>query len=354
MRRHSLLLVFVLAFSLVAAQLQAASLYMDPAFSSLERGDALTVSVRLDTNEAEDECVNAVDAVITYSDNIVPVDTSTGDSIFSMWVEQPKIDTEKRTITFAGGIPNGYCGRVQGDPRLTNTLAKLIFRSPGFVVGQNNPGTTTAKIEFAPESSAYLNDGLGTKADLALFGASVDLSQKPATAIDDAWREAVGDDEIPPEPFSIIVHKDDYAFSGKYFISFNTSDKQTGIDQYQVMEEPLTKFWSFEWGRADAPWVTTRSPYVLEDQSLNSTIRVKAIDKAGNEYIATLIPEEGMRTLGLSSIIVIAGLALVGLLVIAITIVGVRSWYKKRKARLAQDTDVSESTNEEEFNHTIS
>ncbi|MEY2664978.1 MAG: hypothetical protein RLZZ480_83 [Candidatus Parcubacteria bacterium] len=341
MNRNPLLaLLAVLLLCSQAVQVQAASLYMDPAFSSLGRGDGMTISVRLDTDEAADECVNAVDAVIKYSENIYLADVSTGDSIFSMWVEQPKIDAANHTITFAGGIPNGYCGRIQGDPRLTNTIAKLVFRSPGNVIGQGTAATNTAKIEFAPETTAYLNDGLGTKAELALFGASIDLSKNPSTELKDPWRDAVVTDEIAPEPFSIELFKDDYAFNAKYFISFNTSDKQTGIDQYQVMEEPISKFWSFDWGRADAPWIVARSPYELEDQSLNSIIRVKAIDKAGNEHIATLVPDEAMRTVPTSMIVLVAVFAFAGLVLLTLVAVGVRALVRRRATLKEQGDEV--------------
>jgi hypothetical protein len=315
---------------------QAASLYIDPAFVSLSRGDAVELSVRLDTDEAAEECINAVDGVITYSENITPVDVSMGDSIFSIWVEQPVINKENRTITFAGGIPNGYCGRIPGDPRLTNTLVKLIFRSPGFSIG-GTAGSSTASIAFAPETTAYLNDGFGTKAELAMYGTSIDLSNTAGASLQDPWRDAVITDTIPPEQFSIALEKGETAFQGKYYIVFNTTDKQTGIDQYQVIEEPITSKWSFDWGRADAPWVTTRSPYILDDQSLNSVIRVKAIDKAGNEYIATLVPEEGVRGVSTQNIIVYAGLGLMTLLVLVIVATLVRLFIKRRKAKKEVD-----------------
>jgi hypothetical protein len=334
MRKNSFLkgVAFFMLMS-VSSQAQAASLYMDPAFSSIGRGDAIDVSVRLDTNEEENECINAVDGVIRYSENIVPVDISLGDSIFSVWVEAPKINKEERTITFAGGIPNGYCGRIQGDPRLTNNIVKIIFRSPGFSIGSNTSGTSTAKIEFAPETAAYINDGLGTKAELALYGASIDLSDKAGATIQDPWRDAVVTDTIPPADFSIELARDDKAFNADYFIVFNTIDKQTGIDQYQVMEEPLSTFGSFEWGRADAPWITARSPYVLEDQSLNSIIRVKAIDKAGNEYIATLIPSEDLRGISSKDIVVWSGIGLLVLLLLVIMTTLIRAFLKRRKEK---------------------
>jgi hypothetical protein len=316
----------------------AASLYIDPAMSQIHRGDSITMSVRLDTDEAAGECVNTVDAVISYPENIEPQDVSIGESILRVWVEEPTIHRDTRTITFAGGIPNGYCGRVVGDPRLTNILAKIVFQSPGFVVGGGAIGTE-ATISFGEESAAYLNDGLGTKATLSTYPAKIELDPKLGGTITNKWQEDVNADDILPEEFSISLQKDDKAFSQKYYIVFSTTDKQTGIDHYEVMEESLAQFGSFQWGRADAPWVETRSPYVLTDQSLNSIIRVKAIDKAGNEYIATLIPDETLRTLshGQFLSIVVGGIG--GLLVLVLVTVLIL-WIRRRRKHATMD-DVS-------------
>lgn len=331
MRKHSLLWGVLLGVLSVGQIAQAASLYIDPAFRTIGRGDSITMSVRLDTNEAEEECINAVDGIINYPDTLIPVDISIGDSIFPVWVEQPTIDKDNHRITFAGGIPNGYCGRIPGDPRLTNTIVKLIFRSPGFTVG-GTQGSTTAKVEFAPETTAYLNDGLGTKADLALYGSTIDLSNKPSPELQDEWRNTLSDDNFPPEEFSIDLQKQEKSFNDRYFIVFNATDKQTGIDHYEIMEEPVSRLMAFEWGGADAPWTTARSPYELEDQSLNSIIRVKAVDKAGNEYVATLIPDASMRSISSRDMILIGAAALIALLLLSLFIVAIRSILKRRRA----------------------
>jgi len=326
----------------------AASLYIDSSTNVLNRGDAVTMSVRLDTDEEAGECVNAVDAVIKYSENIEPVDVTVGDSIFTIWVEKPTINREAHTITFAGGVPNGYCGRVAGDPRLTNVLAKLIFRSPGFAIGgtSNDP---VAKVEFAEESTVYLNDGFGTPVKPALYGAKIELATSAGQSLQNPWKDEVSADKIKPEEFSISLQKDDKAFSQKYYIVFNTTDKQTGIDHYEVMEEPLTQFGSFQWGRADAPWIETRSPYVLKDQSLNSIIRVRAIDKAGNEYIANLIPEESSRTISRNTLYLIVAGGIVALMILVIFITIIKQI--RRRRRLARSemiaTEADEVTNTE-------
>jgi hypothetical protein len=280
---------------LCGVQVEAATLYIDPATASLNRGDAITVAVRLDTNEEIAECINAVDGVINYSDSVTLVDVSLGESILPVWVEAPTIDKDKRQITFAGGIPNGYCGRVEGDPRLTNVILELVFRAPGLQIGGgDNAGR--AEVTFGPETTLYLNDGFGTKAETIAYGTVFTIAETIGSEIKDDWRGEVLEDEIPPEPFSITLERDDFAFENKYYISFNTTDKQTGLSHYEVIEESVSDARLFSFGAATAPWVRIDGPYVLQDQSLRSVVRVRAIDKAGNEYIATLSPQNTSMT----------------------------------------------------------
>lgn len=333
----------------LAPQAQAAALYIDPPRSELFRGDAIELTVRLDVDEAVRECVNAVDAVITYSENIVPVDVSIGDSIFSMWVERPTINQEERTITFAGGMPNGYCGRVAGDPRLTNTLVKLIFRAPGFTIGGSNSDSTEGFVSFTEPTTAYLNDGFGTSVIPQMYGATMQVNRTAGSGIVDPWRESVTADTVPPEKFSILLRKGDLEFSGRYYISFNTTDKQTGIDTYQVMEEPIEQFGSFNWGRADAPWITARSPYVLDDQTLNSVIRVRAIDKAGNEYISTLLPDETLRSTSKDQWMTYAVFSFIALIILGclgVIAMFVRQ-YRRKKNKSTRDTENLETNTDE-------
>ncbi len=294
MKRSLLTSFFCFLLLGISSHASAATLYLDPNQAELKRGDSIKISVRLDTSESE--CVNAIDGVISYSENIQPVDISRGNSIFSMWVQEPTINKENRTITFAGGIPNGYCGRIPGDPRLTNNIVDLVFQSPGMQVGSSESGNEVS-IDFSPSTRVYLNDGFGTVASTSFLGAKIQLSREAGSEIINPWQETVQNDTVYPEKFSISLERTTNAFSNDYFITFNTTDKQSGIDHYEVIEEPLDSKNLFHWGAVDAPWVEAKSPYVLSDQSLNSTIRVRAIDKAGNEYIAVYIPEASQRTL---------------------------------------------------------
>ncbi len=261
----------------------AATLYMDPNTASLNRGDATKISIRLDTDEAAGECINAVDAVVSYSESIIPVDITVGKSIFPIWVEAPVINKENRTISFAGGIPNGYCGRVQGDPNLTNTLVEIFFRAPGMQVG-GGEARSAATVQFTDATTAYLNDGKGTQANLQKFGANFTLADTVGAEILDPWSTDVQSDELPPEDFSASIE----SINNQWYVVFNTTDKQTGISHYEVIEESYKQSKLFNFGAANAPWVKTKSPHLLKDQSRNSVVRVRAIDKAGNEYIVTL------------------------------------------------------------------
>ncbi len=327
-------IVFVLGLFLCALPAQAATLYIDPPQPTLNRGDAVTLAVRVDTDEAAGECINAIDGVITYSDGINPVDISLGESILPVWVEQPTIDKENRRITFAGGIPNGYCGRVEGDPRLTNVIAELVFRAPGLTVGGDEPNNT-ASVSFAPETNVYLNDGFGSIAPLSTLGAEITLTQALGSEIVDVWREDINADTVPPEEFSITLERDEFAFEQKYYIVFNTTDKQTGISHYEVIEEAPQDARLFSFGAATAPWERARSPYVLKDQTLKSTIRVRAIDKAGNEYVATLAPQNASR-FSVTDYMLIGGATLLAALIIGVTV-----WFARRRRRnIAMTTGV--------------
>lgn len=327
-----LVLSLVVFFGILPSAASAATLYMQPNSIDLKRGEIATVQVRLDTDE--DECVNVIDGVITYPANIEPVDTSRGSSILSVWVEDPVIDKQNRTISFAGGIPNGYCGRIPGDPRLSNVILELLFRSPGMIIGAVSD-MDTAQLAFDPQTQVLLNDGFGTQAPLSTLGATINLSKQVGGNVSE-WSDRVTADTNPPEKFSIILERTPNAFSNKYYIVFNTTDKQSGIDHYEVIEEPLEEQQLFTWGAETAPWVTTRSPYVLQDQSLNSTIRVRAVDKAGNEYVATLVPEESQRSLPTQSKIMIA------LVVTALVVFGGAAllaffWYRRRSGRMVEE-----------------
>jgi hypothetical protein len=258
---------------LIPLGVKGAILYLEPSSGEYQPGDTFLVEVKIDT---EEECINTVEANLSFSQDILKaVDFSQGDSILTLWVKSPEINQEKGEISFSGGIPGGYCGRIPGDPGASNLLGKIVFRIPGMMVREL--GENIAEIKFLDTSQILLNDGLGTKAKLTSQEASFEILSKLEPSKDE-WKEELGKDDIPPELFEIEINQTPTIFEGKYFITFSTTDKQTGIDYYEVKE-------------GDRDWQEVESPYLLEDQDLKSIIKVKAVDKSGNERIAEYLPE---------------------------------------------------------------
>lgn len=287
-----LFLGVMISFLAFTEQAFAVSLYTEPAVGTLRIGDTKIIPIRLAVEK--DECINVADVVLEYSENINPIDISIGKSILSIWVEKPTINRDLRQITFAGGIPNGYCGRTEGDPSLTNILAEVIFRSTETSISTNVDSlkSNEAWVNFSDLSLVYLNNGSGEKIYPRLIGSDLTITNNEDGLISDYWQTEIKNDTISPEDFTIDLKESP---NGKYWITFNTSDKQTGVSHYEILEETLSEFKNFNWGRTGASWVTSDSPYYLKDQSLNSTIWVKAVDKAGNEKVATLVPRNNVE-----------------------------------------------------------
>jgi hypothetical protein len=334
----AILFLFIIAFlGVFHLDAEAAFLYFNPLSSDVHRGDTMAIDLRIDTDEGE--CINTIDGVIHYDESVRAVDVSRGESILSVWLEEPIIDEENREIRFAGGIPGGYCGRIAGDPKLTNVVITILFRSPGFSIGGEK--TPVANIELDSASQVLLHDGFGTPAPLRFQNALLTLLNTPGTAQSDAWRDELLNDKEPPSDFSITLTTDETAFGGRYFIVFNSLDKQSGIDHYEVFEEPFSEFWSFKWGRADTPWQSVESPYVLKDQSLNSTIWVKALDKAGNERIVKLVPNEAKKGISQATrlTMTLAGAAVILFAALAV-------YFLRRRNQANKNSDVNENENE--------
>ncbi len=264
----NIIIALIIGFALFPAITFAAELYLEPTSGKYHLGDTFIIEIKIDT---EEECINTVKADLEFSQDILnAVDFSQGNSILTLWVKPPEIIQESGLISFVGGIPGGYCGKIPGDSEENNLLGKIIFK-----VSENK--TNQAEVKFLDSSQVLLNDGLGTPAKLSTRGAIFTILAEEIEPARDEWQEELEKDNVLPEPFKIEINQDPSIFEGKYFIIFSTTDKQTGIDYYEVKE-----------GKRD--WQETISPYLLEDQSLKSIIKVKAIDKAGNERIEEIIP----------------------------------------------------------------
>lgn len=261
-----LIFIFAALFSILPESVMASELYFESSNAEYHPGDTFIADLKINNQK---ECINAISADIKFSEDLLEaVDFIKSDSILVFWVGDPSIRGELGSVSFTGGIPGGYCGKAGEDSGSGDIIGKIVFK-----VKEGGAGDLKlAEIKFLETSEVFLNDGLGTKANLSFKRLDLKITGS-ASQTGDEWREEKASDIIPPEPFTIEIVADPKVFEGRYFAVFNASDKQTGVDHYEVREN-------------NGSWIKAESPYLLKDQSLKNSLEVKAVDKAGNERLA--------------------------------------------------------------------
>ena len=263
--------IIVLFCALVPLITEATVLYLEPSSAEYQQGDIFLTEVRIDT---QGEYINAVEVNLEFFQDILEIKNfSKGNSILSLWAKEPSFSNG--LLSFSGGIPGGYYG---SDGLLGKIVFRVVRRTPHqneFGAGQADAELirrTHAKVEFLESCQALLNDGKGTMAELFIKSAVFTILDEPFDTVQnrDEWQEELEKDIIPPELFEMEFHEN--------FIIFSTTDKQTGIDYFLIKQ-----------GKSD--WEKADSPYPLADNALQSIIKIRAVDKAGNERIVEYIPE---------------------------------------------------------------
>lgn len=306
MKKYFLTIAFIVLV-VTASQASAAVLSFEPSSVTLGPGESAAFDLKIDLTAG---CINAVEGYLHFPATAVAVSSfQTGESILPIWVSRPSdADLAKANDTgelyFAGGIPGGYCGKIPGDPGPSNMIARIVITVPSFSLSDSD--TATATVTLSDRSRVLLHDGRGTKDALLTRDAAVHIAKRPTGGGQD-WRSDINTDTIPPEPFVVELYRDPDRFENRYYIIFDTTDKQTGIDHYEVLEirsgetpgqEPETHWTDRLLGRSRtaSDWRVGAMPYPLEDQSLQSVIKVRAIDKAGNERLVEYIPPRDENT----------------------------------------------------------
>lgn len=267
MKKYYFIIFIILLFLPLVSK--GAVLYLEPSAGQYHQGDIFLIEIRLDS---QGEIINTVKVDLSFPPEFLEVrDFSKGNSVLTLWPKEPAFS--KGVISFTGGVPGGYWGK---DGLLAKIVVKAISMNP-------------VELNFLGTSKILLNDGLGTRAKLETRGAIFEIVG--AGPLQDEWQKEIEKDNILPEPFKIEISQVPTIFEGKYFITFSTTDKQTGIDHYEVLEVKKRGWLSRLMQKLISKkeeWKIAESPYVLEDQKLTSDIKVKAIDKAGNFWLETL------------------------------------------------------------------
>lgn len=273
---------------------QAAVLRLVPSATSTIVGTPVQFDLVLDTQGAD---INAVQAAITFPPDLFTVQLiNDGNSIISFWVTPPA-QSSSGEVDLAGIIPGGFNGAAA-------PIASLILEPIA---------SGTANVAIASDS-VLANDGQGSDVPTTASDTIVSITNTSGT-IPSAPMHSL----VTPEPFTPTIEHDPNIFGDQYFLVFQTTDKGTGIDHYEVMEVPTG------WFSGGTTWHTAQSPYLLQDQNLSSDIYVRAVDHAGN-FIVEEVPAHNPRS-GPNILFVDAGIILV-LIVLAWCI-----WLLKRKRK---------------------
>lgn len=221
-------------------------------------GDTVSAVVWFDP---EGEQINAVEGSIPLPVGLHVRDITTAGSAFALWPVAPRYELSRRSVEFTGGIPGGLA---------PDKSAKLF----SFLVSAEQAN----EFSITPQNvRAYRNDGAGTAvavtADPAAFVVSESAPQQPHTEVKD--RE-------PPEEVYAEVGRDTSLFEGKYFLVVHARDAVSKIARVEIREG---------WWR---PYREVAGEYyVLHDQTLHTTIRVRATDEKGNVRVVTVPPQAG-------------------------------------------------------------
>lgn len=214
---------------------------------------------------AEDK-INAVSGLIKSSGETIEIEnTYTGNSIVNFWIEAPSV--VNGSVNFSGIVTNGFSG--------SETLFSLLIKA-------KKAGTAEFILS---EVQALLNDGLGTSDTSSAKTLSLSIAEKPESVQPKIIEYP---DTQPPEIFIPVISRSSELFNNQYFVVFETADKGVGIDRFQILEEKVYKLLGFQFKTGS--WRDAKSPVLLFDQKLESSIYLKAIDKNGNTVTAELPP----------------------------------------------------------------
>ncbi len=245
--------ILVLGAMLLPGSALASSVYINTNHSEFFVGDTVLFNVRVDS---EGKNINAVEGEVLLdhaADSVSLTDITTSSSAFSLWPSKPLLSERKTRISFAGGSPGGFVSR---DAVVFNIVLKL---------------QKAGKVALSPNNiGVYLNDGKGTEDKVRVQDLIVDVlpRESDSKAVDD-WSNIVLNDKTLPEPFEIYAGQEGSVFDGKKFLSFSTTDGQSGISYYEVIE-------------GDLPPARSSNTYVLQEQNKPVKVTIVAYDSAGN------------------------------------------------------------------------
>jgi len=344
--------IFFIAISLffltIAPFISSAStLFFLPQNTEYQKSNTFIKILYIDT---EDQKINTVASKIIFDQDILEaVDVITGNSVIELWMGEPVISNKNGSIEFAGGIPGGYSGegvvlkvifkaKKTGGGNLYLSDTKIFlndgvatedeinFLDSSFKIVEKSDNFIEIKSNYNANENKWINDDalslqwdLVDEADYSYILSRDPLSEpdkipdKPEGKLvwmgdmsyeeleddiyyfhlkqklsDESWSSKITVramiDTTSPEEFTPQVMD----IEEKKYLVFSAMDATSGIDHYEVSEIGLNWLGGVELEQ-EPEWKIAKSPYLLEDQDLKSIVKIKAVDKAGNERLSEII-----------------------------------------------------------------
>jgi len=271
--QKKLLTTLSLFLLFVALPVLASGTYFESESNEISRGQLFKADFFLNT---EGKDINAIEGrVIFPSENLELKQTIEANSIVNFWIEKPEVKSGNQII-FSGGLPGGFTGD-------RGFLFSMVFRAK-----DNIP---SGEIKLTAENvKVFLNDGSGTGINVSSVSFSFSVIDGKRADV-----EVIEDTNLP-ELFVPYIGRNPTLYDNQWFIAFTAQDKELGIDHYEVWETAQKYDINNISNTKGINWTESESPHLLEDQNLQSYIYVKAVDKAGNERIAVILPGKSKKT----------------------------------------------------------
>ncbi|HEY4524190.1 MAG TPA: cohesin domain-containing protein [Candidatus Paceibacterota bacterium] len=331
-----------LLWSVTIETVQAARLLLSPPSGTFAVGSIFETAVFLDT---EKQAVNMVDATIIFPpDKLQLVSPTTGQSVISVWTAAPIFNNQTGTIRLSGGIPGGlnvnrglitnltFRVKQVGEPVLVkfsndsqilandgrgtavlgdvqNGVYKLILPPPAgpIVSSETHPDQARwypekniifrwTSLDPVEQYSYVLSrdpvensDGISEgKNNSAIYKNLVDGTHyfHIKSLHDGIWggvtHFAVNVDTAPPAEFPIDISPAERTSSKRQFVSFTTTDTQSGLDHYEMKVVNLTANLVQAAEPGESFFIETVSPHALALDFGTYDVIVRAYDQAGN------------------------------------------------------------------------
>lgn len=213
----------------------------------------------------EGQALNGVEGTISIiGDNLRFIRAENGKSFIDLWVLSP-IENSPNQIKFAGVSSSNFSGVIDPfnqETMLSGIITRLYFSA-------NKPG----EIQFISSgASVTLSDGKGTKIDLPTAYSLLTIESRLEEGITNKIK-----DTTRPELKAQIVQNINL-YDNKYTLIFKAKDKESGIKKVLIKEGNLE-------------WHEIKSPYLLEDQTRENQIILKAINFSDLERMVIINPK---------------------------------------------------------------